>query len=65
MIFQYPRKSEGVTEKASETRLMDSGTSEAVDIQANPYVNTERDVERKGDQVAKFMMPALKKSFWR
>ena len=36
MIFQYPRKSEGVTEKASRTPLLDLGTSEAAGKQANP-----------------------------
>ena len=28
LIFQYPRKSDGVTEKARLTLLMDLGTSE-------------------------------------
>ena len=32
LIFQYPRKNEGVTEKVSLTPLLDWGTSEVADM---------------------------------
>ena len=36
LIFQYPHKNDGVTEKANITPLLDLGASAAVGRQENP-----------------------------
>ena len=45
LIFLYPSTNDGVTEKASLSRLMDFGSSAIVVIQANPYNKAKRDEE--------------------
>ena len=64
LIFLYPIIWKRSDREGEPDRLTDSGASGAAGARNNAQ-DAGRDAERTGDQVAKKVMPALKKSFYR